>query len=423
MDPLPATLHIDTSVRRVRLSPTDPDFVQNPYPAYEAIRARCPLFFWEDYGHWCAASQADVQALFRDRRLGRDVSHVTTREALGWAPIPEHLVPFYAFEARSMLESEPPVHTRLRGLVNKAFVSRVVERLRPRIARLSHRLIDAFPAGDFDLLPAFAEPIPVTVIAELLGVPAEMAPQLLDWSHRMVGMYQFRRKRQMEDDAVAATLAFTAYLLDLLPARRKRPGDDILSLMLAAEAGGDRLSEDELVTNAILLLNAGHEATVHAIANGTKAILDSGLDPTALFVTPDRIRRSVEELLRFDPPLHMFTRYALEPVEIGGVRLALGDRIGLLIGAANRDPAAYPDPNRLDPERTPSPHTSFGGGIHFCIGAPLARLELEVALPILFERCPSLRLAEAPRYADRYHFHGLEALRVSGQNGFPATGL
>ena len=411
---LPATLRIDAAARRVRLSPTDPDFVQNPYPAYRAIRDACPVFFWEDYGHWCVARHADVHALFRDRRFGRDVSHVASPTSLGWAPVPDHLRPFYDFEARSMLEREPPVHTRLRGLVNRAFVSRVVERLRPRIGALSHDLIDAFAGDDeVDLLPAFAEPIPVTIIAEMLGVRPAMAPRLLDWSHRMVAMYQFGRTRQVEDEAVAATLEFSAFIRDLLPDRRRRPGEDILSLLLSAEAGGEALSEDELVTNAILLLNAGHEATVHAIGNGVAAILSDGPDLKTLFDTPARTAASVDELLRLDPPLHMFTRYALQPVEIGGATLALGDRIGLLIGSANRDEAVYADPDRLNPDRPAIAHLAFGGGIHFCIGAPLARLELQVALPILFGRCPALRLAAAPRYADRYHFHGLEALRVS----------
>jgi cytochrome P450 len=410
---LPPSLHIDVEARRVRLSPVDPVFIQNPYPAYAAIRRACPLFFWEQYGHWCAASHANVSALFRDRRFGRDVSHVATREELGWAPIPEHLAPFYAFEARSMLEREPPAHTRLRALVNRAFVSRTVERQRSRVAMLAHALIDRFPSGaTFDLLPAFAEPIPVTVIADLLGVSADHAPQLLSWSHSMVAMYQFDRSRAVEDEAVAATLAFSDFIRDLARERQGRPGDDVLSLLLAATADGDRLSEDELVTNAILLLNAGHEATVHAIGNGVATLLRASRLAPTLFATPEATAATCEELLRFDPPLHMFTRYALEPVELEGVRLQVGDRIGLLIGAANRDPAVFAAPDRFEPARPSAPHVAFGGGIHFCIGAPLARLELQVALTILCERCPSLRLAESPSFADRYHFRGLERLMV-----------
>jgi cytochrome P450 len=397
----------------VRLSPTDPVFVQDPYAAYRLIRAVCPVFFWEDYGFWCFAGHAAVNALFRDRRFGREVTHLTSRAALGWPAIPAHLAPFYDVEAHSMLEREPPVHTRLRMLVNRAFVSRTVERLRPRAAALAHGLIDGFQHHDtIDLLPAFAEVIPVTLIAEMTGIPASEAPRLLDWSHRMVAMYQFGRSRADEDAAVAATQAFTGFIREIIRLRRAAPGDDLLSLLLAAEADGGRLSEDEVVSTVILLLNAGHEATVHAIGNGVAAILRAGADPGALFATAERSAATVEELLRFDPPLHCFTRYALERMTIEGCALTVGDQVGLLIGAANRDPAAFADPDRLDPDRPAVPHMAFGAGIHFCLGAPLARLELQVALPILFERLPHLRLAQAPRFADRYHFHGLEALML-----------
>ncbi|MCW6509937.1 cytochrome P450 [Lichenifustis flavocetrariae] len=410
---LPVSLRIDAGARRVRLDPTDPAFVQDPYRAYAAIRAVCPFFFWEDYDHWCVTSHAEVGTLFRDRRFGRDLRHVATRTELGWPELPAHVARFYAFEDHSMLEREPPTHTRLRGLVNRAFVSRSVERLAPRIGALSHRLIDAIPtSGAFDLLPTFAEPIPVTVIAEMLGVPVADAPRLLDWSHKMVAMYQFGRTRAVEDDAVAATEAFVGYMRSVVARRRGQPGDDILSLLLAAEQDGDRLSEDELITNAILLLNAGHEATVHAIGNSVAFLLGGARPRQPWFATPERTAATVEELLRIAPPLHMFTRYALQPLEVDGVAFRTGDKIGLLIGAANHDPAVYEAPERFDPDRPSVPHVAFGAGIHFCIGAPLARLELQVALPILFERLPHLRLAETPRFADRYHFHGLEALRL-----------
>lgn len=413
---LPASLAIDAKKCRVRLSPADPDFVQDPYPSYHAIRAACPVFFWEEYGIWCAARHADVSALFRDRRFGREVTHVASRAELGWPEIPDHVKPFYDIEQLSMLDREPPVHTRLRGLVNRAFVSRTIQRLHPRVTALSHRLVDAIVADGrrhTDLLPAFAEPIPVTIIAEMLGVPTAMAPQLLRWSHDMVAMYQFNRSRATEDAAVAATLAFGDFLRRHIAATRGSAGDDILGLLLRAEEAGDRLSEDELVASVILLLNAGHEASVHAIGNAVAAILGAGLDPATLFADAGSTAAAVEELLRFDPPLHLFTRYALEPVELAdGTRLARGDRIGLLIGAANRDPAVFAEPDRLDPKRPARPHLAFGAGIHFCIGAPLARLELQVALPVLFDRLPGLGLAEAPRYADRYHFHGLETLRL-----------
>ena len=400
---LPATLSIDAVRRRVRLSPGDPAFVQDPYRAYAAIRAACPVFFWEDYRHWCCAEAATVDALFRDRRLGREAPGEP-------APVPDHVRPFHDLDRLSMLEREPPAHTRLRRLVNRAFVSRAIARLRPRVGALASALLDALPAqGTVDLLAGFAEPIPVSIIAELLGVPATDGGRLLDWSHRMVAMYRPNRSRADEDAAVAATRSFSAYLGAALAERRARPRDDLLSVLATA---GDEISEAEAVANAVLLLNAGHEATVHAIGNAVAAILDSGLDPAALFGTPEATAATVEEALRFDPPLHLFTRFVLEPVSVGGIDLAAGDRIGLLIGAANRDPARWPDPDRFDPARAPAAHVAFGGGLHFCLGAPLARLELEVALPLLFARHPGLRLAETPRFADRYHFRGLERLSV-----------
>jgi cytochrome P450 len=225
-------------------------------------------------------------------------------------------------------------------------------------------------------------------------------------------MYQFGVTRAVEDSAVAATREFVAFLSDYVAIRRRGKTDDLISQLIAAEAGESRLSEDELIATCILVLNAGHEATVHSVGNGVKAMLEARIDPREAFATPAATASLVEELLRFDAPLHLFTRYALEDVEYGGVALKRGDQIGLLLGAANRDPDRFADPDRLDPSRSPNPHVAFGGGIHFCVGAPLARLEMEIALPILFRRLPGLRLAERPRYRDSYHFHGLADLRV-----------
>jgi cytochrome P450 len=402
---------IDAAARRVSLDPKDAGFRQDPYPAYHAIRAAAPAFFWQEYGFWCFCAYADVNALLRDRRFGREILHVATREELGWPQPDERLAPFLAVERHSMLEREPPVHTRLRTLVNRAFVSRQVERLRPRIEALANQLIDGLRPG-CDLIAAYATPIPVVVIAELLGVPVEMAPSLLDWSHRMVAMYQFDRSRAAEDSAVAATEAFVAFLRAYVAKRRGEPADDLISLLIAAEASGERLAEDELIASCILLLNAGHEATVHAIGNGVKSLLEAAVDPAHAFGDAAATEATVEEVLRFDAPLHLFTRYALEDVEYEGVALKRGDRVGLMLGAANRDPARFEEPDRLWPERPRVPLQSFGGGIHFCIGAPLARLEMQVALPLLFARLPGLRLAGTPRYRDTYHFRGLEALHV-----------
>ncbi len=403
---LPPSLIITGTL--VSLDPRDPVFVQNPYPAYDALRAAGPAFFWEQYGHWCFASHEAVNALLKDRRFGRQILHVTSREVLGWPEPAPHLAPFHAIERHSLLELEPPDHTRLRGLVNRAFVSRQVERLRPRITELAHRLIDGFVArGMVDLLEAFATPIPVIVIAELLGVPPERAPDLLRWSNAMVAMYQFRRSAQIEDEAVAATHAFVAFLRDCIRERRNSPADDLISTLIAATQTGERMSEDELISTCILILNAGHEATVHAIGNGVKAMLEQGIG-----IGDAPLDGLVEDVLRFDAPLHMFTRFALEDCAALGVSFRQGEVVGLLLGAANRDPARFAEPDRFDPHRS-NAHVSFGAGIHFCVGAPLARLELEVALPILFQRLPGLRLASQPVYRDTYHFHGLERLDVA----------
>ena len=403
-----------TSAAPVTPDPRDPDFYNNPYPAYHAIRERSPVFFWQQYGFWCFSRHKDVSALFSDKRFGRQILHRATREELGWPAPSEHVKPFYDVEQHSLLELEPPDHTRLRTLINRAFVSRQVDRLAPRIEALAHELIDGFErAGTVELIEAFATPIPVTLIAELLGVPAAMAPQLLDWSHKMVAMYQFGRSHEIETAAVAATQDFVHFLRCYIAERRKAPADDLISHLIAAETEGKRLSEDELVSTCILVLNAGHEATVHAIGNGVKAILEHKIDARACLNDPARAEGLIEEVLRFDAPLHMFTRYALENLDFRGVSLKKGDVVGLMLGAANRDPARFEHPDTLDPARPLNAHTSFGGGIHFCIGAPLARLEMRVALKVLFERLPRLQLAGKPVYRDAYHFHGVERLDLA----------
>jgi cytochrome P450 len=406
-------LTIDAAHRRVRLDPRDPAFFMDPYPAYAAIRKAAPAFFWEDYGFWCFVRYADVSALLRDRRFGRQILPATSpAELRSWERKP-YLEPFDALERHSILELEPPEHTRLRNLVNRAFVSRRIEKLGPQIAALAHERIDAFaPTSSAELIADFAGPIPVAVIADLLGVPRDLAPQLVDWSHRMVAMYQFGADRRVEDRAAEAARAFAEFVKGFARARRGDLGDDLISQLLIAESEGGKLSEDELISTVILLLNAGHEATVHAIGNGVKAMLEHGVDARSAFASENAIIATVEELLRLDAPLHLFARYALEDIELAGVSLRKGERIGLLLGAANRDPGRFPDPDCFDSGRAANAHVSFGAGIHFCVGAPLARLELAVALPILFARLPDLRLTEPARYRDSFHFHGLEALKV-----------
>ncbi len=350
-----------------------------------------------------AVSFEAVNTLLRDRRFGREP--VIPRA------FPAHLAPFYAVEAHSMLELDGARHKRLRGLTARAFTSRRIKGLEPEIAQLSHHLIDAFPAGAFDLLPAFAQRIPIVIICRLLGVPEEMADQLLIWSHDMVAMYQARRDRALEARAVVATEAFVAFMRAHIEARRSTPADDLISELIAAEEAGEKLSTEELVTTCILLLNAGHEATVHAMANAVKLLLEEKATD-AVLDTKTRAA-AIEETFRLDPPVHLFTRHAHEDVELFGHHFARGDEVGLLLGAANRDPAIWREPDRFDPTRPPLTNVSFGAGAHFCIGAPLARLELATALPVLFARCPNLALARPPEYANLYHFHGLTALSVT----------
>lgn len=310
-----------------------------------------------------------------------------------------------------MLELEPPRHTRLRGLVLRAFTSRRIAALAPEIAALSHALIDAFPGGEFDLLRHFGQKLPVIIIARLLGVPEEMSDDLLRWSNAMVGMYMAGRTRAREEAAVAATEAFVTFMRGYVDQRRAKPADDLITSLIEAEEAGERLSTDELITTCILLLNAGHEATVHTIGNGVKALLEAGSPASVL--APGAVEAAVEEILRFDPALHMFTRWVYEDAQVMGRQFTRGDQVALLLGAANRDPGTWEEPARFDPTRPIKPHASFGAGLHFCVGAPLARLELQIALPILFARLPGLRLTAPPRYKDVYHFHGLEVLLVS----------
>jgi cytochrome P450 len=386
-------------MQKLSQDPKNPTFVQAPYPFYDRARTGGDLFYWDDYAMVCTLSHAATHAALRDKRMGRECPPE-------FAPdIPPALAPFYAIEAHSMLELEAPRHTRLRGLVLRAFTSRTISGLAPTITDLCNASIDAFPDGPFDLLTAYAQPVPVRIIARLLGVPDDHADDLLGWSNAMVAMYQARRTPQIEADAIVATLAFSGFIRDHIAQKRKAPADDLISSLIAANEDGDKLSDDELITTCILLLNAGHEATVHTLGNGTKTLLETGHRD----ITPTL----VEEVIRHDPPLHMFTRYVYEDMEFYGANLKRGDQVGCLLGAANRDPIVYENPTLFDPVRRGKQNTSFGGGIHFCVGAPLARLELQIALETLFKRCPNLTLHAPANYADVFHFHGLETLMVT----------
>jgi len=388
-------------MKTVHQSPKDPDFVQNPWQFYDRARAAGNMVFWADYGMAAATTHTAVSAVLRDRRMGREAP---IERAMPPAP---HIADFHAVDAHSMLELEPPRHTRLRALVLRAFTSRRIAALGPEIEALCHGLIDGLE-GEVELLSAYAQTVPVIVIARLLGVPDSLAPQLLAWSNAMVGMYQAGRSPAMEHAANTAARDFTTFLRGYVEQRRTRPADDLITHLIAAEQDGARLSTDELISTCILLLNAGHEATVHTLGNGVKCLIEHGASPGAA-----NLGQTVEEILRFDPPLHMFTRWVYEDLTLFGHTFRRGDQIACLLGAANRDPATYAAPHRFDPARTGPPHTAFGAGAHFCVGAPLARLELQIALRVLFQRHPRLSLRGTPLYGDIYHFHGLTQLNVT----------
>ncbi|MEL7092475.1 MAG: cytochrome P450 [Pseudomonadota bacterium] len=384
-------------------SPHDPGFVQDPYPVYDAARAAGPVVYWDAYGMYAAFDHATVRALLRDKRLGRAVPGRDT------TAVPDHLTAFDAVERHSLLELEPPDHTRLRRLVLHAFTSRRIAALAPDITDICADLLAELPAGPFDLIPAYCQQVPVRVIARLLGVPEDRGPDLLRWSSAMVAMYQAGRTRAIEDAANTAAAEFSTFLRGYIEERRTDPRDDLITELIAAEEGGNTLSLDEMVGTCVLLLNAGHEATVHSLGNAVKCLIEN--DKTEA-LTPGQIDATVEELLRHDPPLHMFTRHVYEKLKVHGITLRPGDEIALMLGAAGRDPAVYTDPHRFDPARSDPAHLAFGGGLHFCVGAPLARLEMAIALPALFTARPNLTLAAPPRYADSYHFHKLDTLMV-----------
>ncbi len=349
-----------------------------------------------------AFDHTSVHALLRDRRLGRT--------PLEPRPRPDHLEPFRTLEDHSLLELEPPRHTRLRGLVLRAFTSRRVATLRPDIEAITEDLLLALPKErPFDLIPDFCQPLPVRIIARLLGVPESLAPELLAWSRDMVAMYQTGVTREVEDAAGRAAAEFTDFMRSYIDKRRNDPRDDLITELIAAEENGEKLSTDEMIANCILLLNAGHEATVHSLGNATRVLLEQNCVPM-----PDTADAIGEEVLRFDAPLHVFTRFAYEDIGLpGGATLMRGEEIALVLGSANRDPAVFPDPNRFDPTRNATKHTSFGAGVHFCVGAPLARAEISIALPRLFTACPDLRMVEPPQYANSYHFHKHDRLMVT----------
>ena len=389
-------------MKSVSQSPTNTAFVQSPYAFYHHARQFGDLVYWEDYGKVNAFSHEAVNSILRDRNWIREVPP----EQYGWTGT--HLEDFARVEKFSLLELEPPRHTRIRRLVTRAFTSRGVAELEPFIVQTANNLLDAADTP-YELKREFAERLPALTIARLLGVPDQMADQLLDWSHDMVAMYQARRNHDVEVRANQAAKEFASFIVDEIRKQERSPGDNLISRLITVEDEGQKLTRDEMVSTCILLLNAGHEATANSIGNGVKILLECGLD-IEWMVSDDCISSTVEEILRFDPPLHIFERFAKHNMTVFGHEFKQGETVALVLAAANRDPAVYADADAFIPDRKPVPHASFGAGIHFCVGAPLARLELEIAFKTLFRRYPRLTLAEEPRYTNMYHFHGLKSL-------------
>ncbi|MEV7137115.1 cytochrome P450 [Streptomyces tauricus] len=393
--------------------PWDQTFLADPYPAYADLRTHGRIHYYEPTDQWLVPHHADVSTLLRDRRLGRTYQHRFTHEDFGrTAPPPEH-EPFHVLNDHGMLDLEPPDHTRIRRLVSKAFTPRTVERLRPYVDRLASELVgELVAAGGGDLLTVVAEPLPVAVIAEMLGIPESERAQLRPWSADICGMYELSPSEETAERAVRASVEFTEFLRELIAVRRKEPGDDLISGLIAAYDEGDRLSEQEMISTCVLLLNAGHEATVNATVNGWWALFRHPEQLAALRADRGLVGTAVEELMRYDTPLQLFERWVLDEIEIDGTVIPRGSEVALLFGAANHDPAVFAEPETLDLSRAENPHISFSAGIHYCIGAPLARIELAASMGALLAQAPSLRLAAEPSRKPNFVIRGLEGLLV-----------
>jgi cytochrome P450 len=395
-------------------APQDLGFVANPYPAYAELRRDAPVVYDEATDHWLVTRYADVDALLRDRRFGRTYLHVASHEEMGRKRPPERLEPFWRLINAGILDMEGTDHARVRRLVSKAFTPSFVEALRRRVDKIVVDLAGAVDgAGEIDLLPAIAEPLPVTVIAEMLGVPEDDRHLLRPWSADICKMYELNPSPRAEADAVRASIEFSDYLRALARERAQDPGDDLISELALVVDEGERLTEDELIGTCVLLLNAGHEATVNSTLLGWWSLFRAPDQLARLRADHSLIPTAVEELLRFDTPLQLFERWVLEPFELHGVEIPRGAELGLVFGSANRDPEVFDDADRLDVGRSPNPHLTFGAGIHFCLGAPLGRIELQTSFRTLLERFPAMELVEEPRWRPNYVVRGLAGLRVN----------
>jgi cytochrome P450 len=379
--------------------PADDDFIADPYPVFAKLREQADVHWHDGLGLAVAVSHRACSELLRQRDLGRIWTDTTPAE---------RFPAFNLLHRNSLLESEPPRHTRLRALISAAFNRGHTERLRPWVRDLAGRMVDSM-GGSGDLLEHLAAPLPIEVIGELLGVPDNDRPRLQPWSNAIVKMYEYDLAPDLAAAAEQAAAEFVDYLRELAARRAKEPGDDLISDLIAVE-----LSSDELVGTAVLLLMAGHEATVNVIGNGVLALLRHRDQWERLVADPSLVPLAVEELIRFDAPLQLFERTATVDTSVAGYPVPAGQKVASLLGAAARDPEIFDRPDELDIARSPNPHLGFGAGIHYCVGAPLARVEIAAALDALITRMPTLRLTGEPKRRPEFVIRGLRTLPVTG---------
>jgi|CXWK01.1.fsa_nt_gi cytochrome P450 len=397
-----------------RFDPDDPDFIADPYPLLNDLREATPVFLNERTGQWMLTRFADVNATLRDRRLGRQYTHLYSHAELGRPEPDERWSAFHQHEQWSLLCLEPPDHTRIRRLVSKVFTPKAVATLRPTVERFSTELLDRCrDLGEFELLADYAQPFSVAVICSMLGVPRADTRLLLDWSHAIVKMYELSPPDHVKAAANTAAAEYIEYTKALIAEKKRAPDGLLVAELAAVEDDGDRLTVDEIVSTTMVLLEAGHEATVNTLGNGMRALLKHRSEWNRVVTGEVTARTAVEEMLRWDAPLQLFERWVLEPgVEIAGQAMEVGQEVAMLFGAAERDPRRFTDPDRFDIGRGDAAHIAFGGGIHFCVGAPLARQEIDVALAGIADRFPALHLVEEPHYQPSFVIRGLDALHV-----------
>lgn len=395
--------------------PNNPEFLANPYPVYKQLRETSPIFFHEAWGKWVLMNYKDVNALLRDKRLGRVINHTLPEESqTKWT---EREALFEQSRVGSILEIEPPDHTRIKDVFHQTFTPKRVRLLGDKVNRLCNKLVQDLLAKEpreADLIEDFAQIIPVTVIADLLGVVEEDRHYLVPWSRGIIGWFEPYRTTEMEDEAIRCAQEFMAYLRDLIPKKRLAPTDDLMSAMIQIhDTQPERLSEQELINNCILLLNAGHEAVVNVIGNGMYALLKHKEQWALLKSKPELIPSAIEEMMRFDTPLQYFERFVLEDMTYQENHWPKGTQVCLYYASANHDPTMFKAPESFDISRNPNPHIAFGLGLHYCIGAPLARVELQAALKALTEQLPQLELVSNKlEYHPKNVFRYLKSLRV-----------